>query len=56
MCRGPHEMNTQELETVLQVILSYIDRAKGANDRRFWEGRRDAFEKLLKERAEAGVY
>jgi hypothetical protein len=50
-------MDTQELEQVLEDIQAYIDgRAKSVRDKHFWEGRRDAYEKLLKERAEAGVY
>lgn len=56
MCRGPHEWSTEELEFNIQAIKVRLDRPGFDRDRRFWEGRLEMMEALLKEKAEKGTY
>lgn len=59
MCMSPHEMSTHQIEGTISTIRGYIEqyiKEGNAEYARFWEGRLENFEKILKERAEAGTY
>lgn len=56
MCRGPHEWSTEELEENIQSVKDFLDTGRAGQDARFWEGRLEMMEKLLKEKAEKGTY
>jgi hypothetical protein len=56
VCRGPHEWTTEELEDNIREVSELIESGRAGRDTRFWEGRLESMEKLLKERAEKGTY
>lgn len=51
MCSSPHEMTTEQIEYAVQQMRGWVE-----NGDDYWAWRLEQFEKLLKERAEAGTY
>lgn len=61
MCMSPHERTSTRIEELIQGLEQDIASPQFAGDRwastrRQWEGRRDHYAKLLKDRADAGTY
>lgn len=51
MCLSPHEMTIAQIE---EIIVWYREMAERFPDDRYYQGKLENFEKLLKERAEEG--
>lgn len=59
MCMSPHEMTSARIEQNMVGIQRYIDEYRAAGNEsgaRYWTGRLEGFEKILKERADNGTY
>lgn len=56
MCMSPHEMTSAHIEELIQGIDKDIAQYPNHVYRRIWEGRRERYVALLKERAEDGTY
>ena len=61
MCMSPHELSSARIEQLIQSLEEDLVDPQFAgerwnNYRRTWEGRRDAYVQLLKDRAEDGTY
>jgi hypothetical protein len=55
MCLSPEEMSPARLQTTIDYIKLKLDNPNvGSEWRSIYEGRLEMFEKLLKEKAEAG--
>jgi hypothetical protein len=58
---SPHEMTSARIEEIIQGLDEDLANPnytgpRWEDNRRYWEGRREQYAKLLKERAEAGTY
>lgn len=56
MCRSPDEMSTQQLEERIEQIRRMIEKGLDPVIERNYRWRLEEFEKIVKERAEAGTY
>lgn len=57
MCMSPHELTTARIEEIIQHYKEKLtEPGLRADLRRRWEWVLENYEKLLKERAEAGTY
>lgn len=56
MCMSPHEMTSREIEEAIAGYDRWLNGPLTDGTRRYWEGRRERFVALLKERAEDGTY
>lgn len=56
MCMSPHEMSSKDLEELAAYWNERADQATKDDFRRYARRQAENFEKILKERAEAGTY
>lgn len=57
MCLSPHEMTTARLEQRIEELKDLLKKfAPGHPYRGVYEGRLEGYERILKERANAGTY
>lgn len=56
MCLSPHEMSTARIEERLAQIRRQIEKGLDPVLEKSYRWRQEEFEKILKERAEAGTY